>query len=184
MYNLNKEGNMKPVPDIGLTSYQRKRLEELRRNGSSVKVHKRASVILLSGDGFSAEKVSKLVGYSIQSVWATRTRWRQLGLAGLEDLPRPGRPPKVTDEYIEQLHSCISRDPAEFGYIFRTWSTARIAEHLKEQTKISIVPDYVSTLLKRLGYSYQRPKYTLRNVCNQKEYRKGKKSLQRLKKGP
>lgn len=174
---------MKPVPDISLTSYQRKRLEELRRNGSSVKVHKRASVILLSGDGLSAAKVSKVVGYSIQSVWATRMRWRQLGLAGLEDLPRPGRPAKVTDEYLEQLRYCISQDPADFGYIFRTWSTTRIAEHLKKQTNISIVPDYVSTLLKMLGYSYQRPKYTLRNVCNQKEYRRSKKSLERLKKG-
>jgi len=174
---------MKPIPNITLTSYQRKRLKELKKNSPSVKVHKRACVILLSADGLSAEKISKLVGYSIQSVWAIRMRWRQLGLSGLEDLPRPGRPPKVTDKYMRQLKYCVSQDPEKFGYIFKTWSTARLAEYLKKQTNISITADYVGQLLKKLGYSYKRPKYTLKNVCNGKEYRKSKKLLQGLKKG-
>jgi transposase len=59
-----------------------------------------------------------------------------------------------------------------------------MAEHLKGLTGISITPDYLSYVLGRLGYSFKKPKHTLKNICDPKEYKRGKRVLRTLKKGP
>lgn len=175
---------MGPRPNIRLTSPERRRLERIRRQAPSAKAYKRASVILLSADRRTAKDISNLIGYSLESVYAIRRRWDQLKFAGLEDLASPVRPPKITDEYVELLRYSIWQQPARFGYAFTTWSSARMAEHLKGLTGISITPDYLSYVLRRLGYSFKKPKHTLKNICDPKEYKRGKRVLRTLKKGP
>lgn len=174
---------MGPPPQIRLASYERRCLERMLKKSPSARVHRKASAILLSHEGLSAEEISRLTGYSAASVYAIRMAWRQMKFAALEDKPIPGRPPKITDEYLELLRYSISEGPARFGYVFGSWSLARLAEHLKAITGISVAPGHLSRVLDKLGYSYKRPKHTLKNVCNQKEYKRAKRVLGWLKKG-
>lgn len=56
---------------------------------------RRAHIVMLSGAGLGPSAVAEQVGCSKQTVITWRERYRNLGLAGLADAPRSGRPATV-----------------------------------------------------------------------------------------
>ena len=78
-----------------LNAEQRAELERRVRAGTSFQRDaQRARIILASEDGESAAAVAPQVGVHARTVERWRTRFRRHGLPGLQDLPRPGPPPK------------------------------------------------------------------------------------------
>jgi transposase len=53
--------------------------------------------ILLVCSGFSPGQVAKLFGHSPRTVQSWVHRFEKSGFAGLEDNPRPGRPPRLDE---------------------------------------------------------------------------------------
>ncbi len=53
---------------------------------------RRGRVILLRADGLPITAIARTVGLSRQQIYKWLQRFRQEGLAGLEDKPRAGRP--------------------------------------------------------------------------------------------
>ncbi len=68
------------------------------------------------------------------------------------------------------------------GYGFSTWSVTRLGLHLAKTTGIRFSPDQLTRLLHRHGFSFQRPKHTLKGKRNQAAYEKSKAELIVLKK--
>src|SRR5256885_13011873 len=78
-----------------LNAEQRAELERRVRAGTSFQRDaQRARIILASEDGESAAAIAPRVGVHARTVERWRTRFRRHGLPGLQDLPRPGPPPK------------------------------------------------------------------------------------------
>lgn len=72
-------------------------LQELDRqyritNNADLRTH--CQIILLSHQGYSTAQIANLVRFSEDTVLYWTNRYEAKGLAGLEDRPRPGRPPK------------------------------------------------------------------------------------------
>src|SRR6266446_5949626 len=57
-----------------------------------VRAARRARIILLAGDGVPSRQISITVGMHESNVAKWRNRFRDKGLEGLEDSPRPGGP--------------------------------------------------------------------------------------------
>jgi transposase len=68
------------------------------------------------------------------------------------------------------------------GYGFSVWSLARLAQHLKRKTGISLSEDQLGRVLRAEGFSYQRPKHTMKGKRDEAAYERARRRLKTLKK--
>ncbi len=86
---------------------------------------RRATVILLSATGMANREVALEVDLSIPMVMHWRRRFHALGVAGLYDAPRSGRPRTHDDDTVARLLRTVLRTkPADATH----WSTRAAAE--------------------------------------------------------
>src|SRR4051794_22697812 len=86
----------------------------------------RARIVLLADEGIGTNEIVARVGVSKPTVIAWKKRYAAEGIAGLDDRPKPGRPP-VVDEVAVVL-ATLEAPPAELGVTH--WSSRLLAEHL------------------------------------------------------
>jgi transposase len=170
--------------EVKLTTWQRQRLKQIRDNPPTPRIGKRAVCLLLSADGACNKLISQVTGLSTDSVTHIRRRWQQRKMTSLRELPRPGRPPKITNQYRKQLREALKAGPLSYSYVFTTWSIARLNTYLEAVTGIKVCNDWLRQLVQAEGYVYRRPKYTLKGKRNERAFRRAQKALNRLKKGP
>ena len=87
----------------------------------------RANVILLSLEGQTLAEIEASTGLSQGKVNKWRMRFREHGLSGLDDSPRPGRSRVISPDQRARVIQLASSAPGK-GYT--NWSQRRIAEHL------------------------------------------------------
>jgi transposase len=81
------------LPPLELRDGDREVLEGWCRAGTvESRVAKRARIVLLAADGRSNRDIGELVDLHYNQVGVWRQRYREFGLAGLDDLERSGRP--------------------------------------------------------------------------------------------
>jgi transposase len=170
--------------EVRLTSWQRRRLEQLRDHGPSPRIVRRVICLLRSAAGEKAGTIARVTGLGLDSISNIRRRWRMRGMRSLIDRPRCGRPPRITDRYRRELRRALRDDPPALGYVFTVWSIARLRTHLHKITGISVSCDWLRCLVHAEGFVVGRPKHTLKGKRNRQEYQAARKRLQELKKGP
>jgi transposase len=144
---------------------------------------KRAVCLLLSADGLSNRLIAQVTGLAPDTLTRIRQRWNERGMASLKDAARPGRPPKVSLTYRQELREALRRGPLACGYVFTTWSIARLNSHLYRVTGITICHDWLRQLVHAEGFVYRRPKHTLKGKRDEQAFRRAQRKLQKLKKG-
>jgi transposase len=82
------------------------------------------------------------------------------------------------------MRRAVGTNPLTLGYGFSTWSATRLAEHLAKITGIHFSDDQLRRLLRRHGYSFHRPKHTLKGKRDEAAYEQAKEELATLKKTP
>jgi transposase len=169
--------------EVRLKPWESRRLRQLRDHAPSPRVVKRAMCLLLSAAGQAATDVAGVTGLSPRAVTAIRRRWRQRRLRSLMDRPRSGRPPMVTAAYRRQLRRALRRGPLACGYVFTVWSIARLSTYLRRRTGIAVGVDWLRRLAHAEGFVVARPAHTLRGKRDEREYRKARRRLDRLKRG-
>lgn len=125
------------------------------------RVSMRAHIILLSDRGYSAPKIAELHNVTDPMVYKWMERFDEEGPSGLYDRDREGRPPKIDDEAEAKIEELLESDPAEHGENASRWTTPRIVEHLRRNHGIDVHPDTVRDALRRLKYSWTRPRRQL-----------------------
>src|SRR5579875_3726950 len=91
-----------------LTAEELEALEKLYRTTKEVRLRTRAQIILLAGEQrMTAPAISKIVREGDQTVRNWLKRWMAEGIEGLKDRPMPGPPPKITEEYKEQVLAAV-----------------------------------------------------------------------------
>ncbi len=169
---------------IRLTRSERRELRRVwRSSAEGVRSRSRAWIVLLSEAGHGAERIARLVDCSVRAVRSVRSRWRSRGIDGLRDLPRSGRPPRVSSAYRAKLLSAVEKDPRALGFAFSRWTAPRLAEHLREQTGIVVTAQWLAELLRTHGYVWRRTKRTLRNLQDPAAVKRAARRIRRLKRG-
>ena len=165
-----------------LTDEQWDALDKVRFSTTDKTVFRNATIILMSAVGRSKFSIADDLGCCSATVDNIRKHYRQRGVAGLQPRKPPGRTSAATPAYRRALREAVNTPPQTLGYGFSVWSVARLNEHLKRQTKISFSEDQLRRLLHEEGFSYQRPKHTMKGKRNEAAFVQAQKELRTLKK--
>ncbi len=104
--------------------------------------------------GLSQAEVARRVGVHRQSV----SRWRQAeGRAGLKAAGRAGRKPRLSPADLQRLERGLKQGPQTLGYATQLWTARRVVELLERTCGVKYHAGYVGRILRRLGWSCQRP---------------------------
>lgn len=79
-------------------------------------------------------------------------------MEAIYDDPRPGRPPKLDDDELEQFNSAVQHDPTEVGYDAPAWTTKLARRYLIEEFDVEYTLRHVRRLRKEGGLSFQTPR--------------------------
>jgi transposase len=169
---------------IKLTDEQWDELDRVRFTAKSAEVFRNCLIILKSDSRDTIASIAEDLGCSTDTVARVRRLYRKGGVEALKPIKPPGRPAKATPQYIEQMRRAVTTNPLTLGYGFSTWSVARLAAHLAKTTGIRFGTDQLRNLLRRHGFSFQRPKHTMKGKRNEETYEKSKAELIDLKKKP
>lgn len=116
----------RPKALLELTSDERDQLERWsRRRKSSQALALRSRIVLGCASGLSNKEVAEQERVAQATVGKWRSRFVESRLDGLADDPRPGRPPTVTAEQVEDVVvTTLEQTPANATH----WSRAKMAE--------------------------------------------------------
>jgi transposase len=108
----------------------RSRLEALTRSSSiRAGLAQRARIVLLAAEGLPNAEIARRTGTSRPTVLDWRNRYAAVGLAGLDDLPRSGRPAEIDEiEVVVATLADGGRPPARLGVTH--WSARLLADQL------------------------------------------------------
>jgi putative transposase len=158
-------------------------LDHLRFGTTDAEVFRNATLILMTAVGRSKTSIAQDLGCSPGTVDNVRKRYRDRGLAGLKRRKPPGPKARATTEYRSALREAVQTPPQTLGFGFSVWSAARLGAYLERKTGISLTADRVRRILHEEGFSFQRPKHTMRGKRDEVAYKKSQRQLKRMKKG-
>lgn len=130
------------------------------------RVAMRAHMVLLSDRGHSAFDIAELHDVTHPTVYKWMDRFDEEGPSGLYDRDRDGRPRKIGEQAEAEIQRLMESNPTEEGQNATRWTAPRIAEHLKRKVGVDVHEDTVRDALKRMEYSWTRPRRTLRPAPN------------------
>ena len=157
-----------------LSDADRRSLEILLRSPRTPQsLVERARIILLTGSGQHVEQVAETLSTTTRKVYRWRKRFKDLGLAGLRDCPRPGQPKKLSEAKVKEiLDLTVSRIPHEATHwsvrlmakaagvsnwqVSRIWEASDLKPHRIKNFKISNDPDFAEKVIDVVGL-YMNP---------------------------
>ena len=145
---------------VTLTDEERGALAQAARAERRVRRWRRLQAILLLGEGQAPEAVAAAVGASRSSVYAWAAAWRREGLAGLGDLPRPGRARELDAEAERLLNGRLGAEPETYGYRATGWTVPLLHAEVAA-AGYAVSRRTVRRAVRRLGWRWKRPKYVL-----------------------
>jgi len=108
--------------------------------------------------GESPEVVIKALGFTRACIYNWLAKYREGGLEGLKAKALNGRPPRLTGTQLQQLHDIIiSNSPLQLNFEFALWTRAMIRVLIREKFKVKLSDVSVGRLLRKMGFSPQRP---------------------------
>jgi transposase len=145
------------VVRIGLLSdEQRQALEQVRRRAVG-RVSQRAHMVLLSARGYTVEQIAEIFGVGEDVVRKWLHRYERQGPLGLDDRPRPGRPPR--DRLARQIVDAqASNPPCNNGLIQGGWTVGLLATFLAARFRLVLSPASVRRYLHQTGWRWARPR--------------------------
>lgn len=144
---------------IIVSDRDRLELERLQRSPSAAAgLTRRARAVLLMAAQVSGADIARQVGYTTVQVSRIRRRFAEAGLAGLQDQPRSGRPPTVTERKTARIVALTLKPPtgglthwsaremaAKVGVshstVHRIWQAHALQPHRLETFKFSTDPE-------------------------------------------
>ena len=146
----------------------------LRASNTKRILAERAQMILLCGGGFTASEVSQELSKRLGSVQKWRKRYLELGLSGLADQPRSGRPRRLSPSKVRKiLKATVQTIPresthwslrlmAEYAQVSKhqvteIWKAADLKPHRIRSFKISNDPDFAEKVIDVVGLYMDPP---------------------------
>ncbi|MDM8567898.1 helix-turn-helix domain-containing protein [Candidatus Halobeggiatoa sp. HSG11] len=132
-----------------LTDSERLTLENMQTHHPIPIVRKRAHSILLSSQGYSIPNIIRILGGCRQSVSRWLRVWDSIGIIGLIERHRSGRPRKLSVEQEQKAVEKIQENPR---------SIKKVLAELSRETGLSICKETLKRICKRAGLKWKRIK--------------------------
>jgi len=109
-------------------------------------------------EGYSSEEVADFLGVDPSSVYRWVATFRQHGAPSLAARPASGRPPKLTTTQEKIVRHWLADNPTDHDFATDLWTAPRLGLLIKEEFGVPFHPDYLTTWLRRRGYTPQLPR--------------------------
>ena len=135
-------------PDaVTLRAADRAALQSLARRASAPhRMVVRARIVLLAAGGLPTTVIAARLGICDDTARKWRRRFCQLGLDGLADAPRPGRPRKFAAQVVAEVKALACELPATTGAPLARWSCPDLA---REAAARGITPAISASTVRR-----------------------------------
>jgi transposase len=157
-------------------------VDEFRFGTRDASEFRNALIILKSGSGESKSVIAQDLRCSVATVDIMRKRYRESGVEGLRRHSPPGRPARADQKFLKTLTKVLDTPPQDLGYGFNVWSAERLVRHLQHVTGIEFSASHLRRILKAEGFSFQRPKHTMKGKRDEAAYEQARQELEILKK--
>jgi transposase len=139
-----------------LSAEQRRAVNGLRRRAVG-RVSQRAHMVLLSARGYTVPQIAQIFEVGEDTVRTWLHRYQERGADGLEDAPRPGRPPR--DRLARHIVDAqASNPPCHSGLVQGFWTAALLSAFLAARFGLSLSVSSVRRYLHRADWRWARPR--------------------------
>lgn len=139
----------------------KRQLRELRRKTQDKGLALRCQIVLLWGEGMLRFDIAKAVGCSMSWVNRVIRRFRDHGVAGLEDRREDNGQTKLDKQFLATLYAVIEKQPPDFGYARTTWTQELLSKVMENLTGVKVHPATMSRAIKLIGARLGRPRPTV-----------------------
>lgn len=118
---------------------------------------RRLQAIELKRRGWKQRYIAEALGVTKGAVSQWMTTANEQGDEALLARPRPGVPPKLTQEQKHLIPDLLSHGAEAYGFRGDVWTCARVAKVIEIEFGVSYTKSHVSRLLKALDWTPQKP---------------------------
>lgn len=149
MWNLKKGRYFLPAVSL-------ERLHHLYDGEKNTKAKLRFLVAIRRKKGESIDSIADALAKPRRTIHGWLQRFEHSGINGIYDKKQPGRPSKLTKSQLKKLRRELLRGPAHVPG--RLWTSRLVNEHLKKKYKVTYERKHVTVVLKKLGFTVQKPR--------------------------
>ena len=140
---------MKCQKTIDARKFSHQALEEMR-----------VSAVARVEAGESPERVAEGLGINRRTIYRWLSAYHYGGVEAIKAKPIPGAPAKVCAKQMAQLSRIIrEKNPLQLKFEYALWTLAMIRELIWRKFNVHLSEVSVGRLMKRIGFSPQRPLY-------------------------
>jgi len=147
-------------------------LEQLYQNGQSHRVRQRAHIILMSNSKFTINEISRATFLDRDTISNVINTWDSIGLVGLYDSPKSGRPLIFSKDEEKMIIDKIESDPR---------SLKKATAEINTETGKKASTKTIKRVLKKYKKIWKRMKKTLAGKPEDSELKKAEEDLKNLK---
>lgn len=107
--------------------------------------------------GATQAEVARRLDVSRTTAFRWANAWEEGGREGLRAAGRAGRKPRLTPRQLEEIEAALLAGPMAWGYATDLWTLPRIAGVIRDLTGVGYHPGHVWRVLRKLGWSRQKP---------------------------
>ena len=108
-------------------------------------------MVLMAEAGQTITAIAQKMGRSHETIARRLQLFNDAGLAGLDDLPRSGRPPEYSEAERGQMIAMARTHPRTLGLSYGHWSLRRLVKYLNEELDIGISRAQLARVLSVVG---------------------------------
>ena len=163
----------RPKAALVLSAGERTQLQRWARRAKTAQyLALRAKIVLRAAEGGTDQQIAAELGVDTSTVQRWRSRFTERRLDGLSDEPRPGRPPSITLDQVEDViiatlestpgpdvggdthwsrAAMAQRSGLSKSTIGRIWKNFGLKPHLQDTFKLSTDPQFVDNVVDVVG---------------------------------
>jgi transposase len=143
-----------------LTAEEQTALSRLSRSRTaSASQVERARILEALAQGRRVPEVAKALQLNERKVRHWLKRFNEVGLAGLQDEERSGRPATYSPEQISEMIAIALTKPDALGLPFGHWTLDRLEVYLNEERGIAIKRSRINELLQAEGLRWRKEEH-------------------------
>ena len=169
----------RPKAALVVSAGERTQLQRWARRAKTAQyLALRAKIVLRAAEGGTDKQIAAELGLDTSTVQRWRSRFTERRLDGLSDEPRPGRPPSITLDQVEDViiatlettpgpdvggdthwsrASMAQRSGLSKSTIGRIWKNFGLKPHLQDTFKLSTDPQFVDKVVDVVGLYHHPP---------------------------
>lgn len=136
-------------------------VRELRRRTRDKGLAMRCQIVLLAGKNRVRSSIAESVGCSLSWVKRVIARFREFGIAGLEDGREDNGQTKTDELYLSLLYDVVDGSPQDYGYPRTTWTQELLVKVMTKLTGVKVHRSTMSRALSAIGARHGRPRPTV-----------------------